>query len=188
MLCKKELSFSKKCPFEEVYHKNNKILPIDDNSHCLFHSTNLNWKKENNFVEELASYIQFANKDETTKEILFDGCTFVGRSKSKEVRGFLEIQDIVFLKTVNFNDNKFYSETIDFKNNIFTKGIFMHNIEARGLSFKQNTFEGNMQISSSIFQNEFTFIKNTVNASLSSLNNEIIVEPILKSKDTNKKK
>ena len=55
-------TIDKSCPYSEIYHEfNNKIsdinkrkldddLPLDKNGVCLFHSTDLEWKKKNRFI------------------------------------------------------------------------------------------------------------------------------------------
>ena len=170
MNCTKELKFTEKCPFEELYVKNSMHLPIDEQGKCIFHSEETNWKKENNFSEELQKYISFANNDKDLDTIFFNSCVFVSDTPGKY--GSIIIEGLKFLKYVDFSNTSFPTSTT-FKNNHFRKGFYASGMKTDSLWFSNNHFYG-IQIASSHFSNDFTFSNNIIDDVVSFLNTTCI--------------
>lgn len=75
------------CGWESYYNKHiasgrnnaaNSGLPVDENGLCLFHSSDIEWKRQNKYAERLAALITCVDNDEDMEDISFDDFILVG--------------------------------------------------------------------------------------------------------------
>lgn len=156
-----------------------KGLPLDTNGKCLFHSTNIEWKRKNNFFDRFVELFQCLNLLPSSSEIQFNECHFVGlemideHEEDNTIYKF-EITDTIIRKSITFCDSVFYDpihiETCLFKNDITIETCtFKKDVD----SF-DNRFFGEIQIYGNvIFWGNLRFLfRNQVHGKFSVLNTE----------------
>lgn len=151
-----------------------KKIPIDGNGSCIFHSQDVEWKKENNFIYFLFCLFEYLNAHYYEEYTLVD-CLFVGETVDFEIE---KVQNIIFF-TRNFIrtrlsffdctfqcnieiENCILGDTISFSNCKFL-GFFklsearlseftIDNCEFRQkINIHKNEISGNIQIDSCSF-------------------------------------
>ena len=142
-------------------------LPLDDNGKCIFHSEDIQWKQEQNFISHLKNYVSICKenlKKIDLREVHFvseKGKTHIdyidlladaviqeshfhqtilmkGESKKIEINGILNFQECVFYHDVIFDNCQF---AYDFK--------------LENICFKNDFGVLNLQIENSVFEYYF---------------------------------
>lgn len=96
-------------------------LPLDKNGMCLFHSYDLNWKRENEFTKKFKQLVELLDEYDTKQYYDFAEFVFVGDCKSKKNS---EIFEFKLFETVFKKEAKFYG------------AVFIDSVEFNGVTFK----------------------------------------------------
>jgi uncharacterized protein YjbI with pentapeptide repeats len=153
-------SIGKQCPYPELYKKaysKEKLgededaipkLPIDKDGVCIFHSQNVEWKRENDFEGEFLKLISLIDADESHGFYDFVDFIFIGNeriSKQGTDHHILCIANKEFRKMAYFSGSSFIDDIV-FKDVNFTGGA----------SFELTTFANSLSIKNTII-NGVTF-------------------------------
>ncbi|MPL94169.1 hypothetical protein SDC9_40317 [bioreactor metagenome] len=134
-------------------------LPIDEDGFCLFHSRNIEWKRENNFISKFISLIEMINHYEEitsakTKSIKYDfsGFILIG------LNNVIDLSDIHFLKYPDFDNAIFYDSlllnNVDFSQGaLFESAKFKESVEIKNSKFALSTTFNN-----AVFEDSFSCI------------------------------
>lgn len=172
------------CPCPDIYKKAHSIalngaeegsalkLPIDNHGACIFHSQDIEWKRQNDFKGQFLRLLQLLNAYETHDFYDFAEFRFVGnelRTKPDSNHYALCIKDITIPKHVYFTGaffvDTFELEGINFESGAdFNEAIFANNFKIKnsrisGLSFisaqfKQQVLFSNVDsLSYTLFEN-----------------------------------
>lgn len=130
------------CPYTEWYRElnNKKIsnhqdsnsqleLPLDSTGVCLFHSHDLNWKREKQFTKKFLQLVQLL--DEYSSKEYYDFCEFVFVGEQLESKKNSESYIFKLVKTVFMKEAKFAGA-------VFTEAVKFHNVEFKSYC----SFEG----------------------------------------------
>lgn len=139
-----------KCPYTKLYrefkNKNNSKfkksdfpleLPLDSTGVCLFHSHDLNWKREKHFTKRFLQLVQLLDEYSSKDYYDFEEFVFVGEELESEKNSksfILKLVDTVFKKEAKFAGS------------LFTDPVQFHNIEfKRYCSFGGATFKDTLE-------------------------------------------
>ncbi len=156
-----------KCPYTDFY-KNIPLgnLPIDKKGKCIFHSTDIEWKQVNNFLQKLLELISLLKETEDIYN--FAEFVFIGEKKIKGENGLL-LENLTFDKKIMF-DGAVFIHRFELKNIVFkgmadftyidTKAPFSVNLCTflESCDFSYSTFKEIIRIESSTFKNAMLFI------------------------------
>ncbi len=123
-----------KCPYTQMYRE----LPLDRSGVCLFHSNDLNWKRENKFTTKFLQLVQLLDEHSNKDYYDFSEFVFVGKplksNKNSEPCVF-KLLETVFRKEAKFLGALFtdpvellnvkFKNGANFKGAIFKKGLEM---------------------------------------------------------------
>jgi len=163
-------SSKNQCPNFKYF---NNQLPLDQESFCIFHSNNVEWKRKNNFFKYFLDLIELTNKANEKynfrefklignlnknkyilkifkrsfhQELDFQGATFLDKC---------EFDDIVFEEGANFEGVTFIEDFL-IENTTFSTGVIFN----KSVFYKKNTFS-NVNFNSYVFFNDVKFIGNS---------------------------
>ncbi len=171
-------------------------IPIDKFDRCIFHSEDLKWKKNNNFVtlfRELLSHIYNVN----LSSFGFYDFIFVGENLNLdyEVENILYFKKLLSKTLLTFYDCQFYCEVVleqcvfkdalNIVNCNFMKQVLLNSCTFyneldifNNCSFKkklgiynQNTFNNNVQIADTVFNDDLEINNNQIYGTLRINNN-----------------
>lgn len=143
------------CPYPNIYKKARSIalngaekgsapkLPIDNQGACIFHSRDIEWKRQNDFEGHFLKLLHMLNADETHDFYNFAEFIFVGnelRTKPDSTHYALSIKDITIPKRVYFT-RAFFVDTFEIERVNFENGA----------TFDETTFASNLKIKDSRF-------------------------------------
>lgn len=143
-------------------------LPIDEDGFCIFHSKNIEWKREQGFFNKFLDIISVLNshavnrreKKERRKFFDFSGFTLIGNDNIIDFTE-LKFQEYPKFKNAIFIDKLLFSNTVFVNGCQFEKSVFKNNVEIKHTKFLDvATFEG------AIFENKFDCIDTTFDASV----------------------
>jgi len=160
----------KKCPYPDLYSdlkikeiikENNYDLdiPLDNNGICLFHSNDLEWKAQNNFVPKFLNLIKLLDACGDCNKTRYDFAEFVFVGKIKIENISLERSN--FSGAV-FNDRFELSNTtlksIDFIDTLFKRGATIKKVAfLESVRFQGSIFEQGSSLEEVIFHAESFF-------------------------------
>lgn len=144
----------KRCPYSDLYEKvfsissqtdsSNITLPIDSHGACIFHSQDLEWKRQNDFKGHFIKLVQLLNADKEQSSYDFSEFRFVGnelKTKPDSKHLSLHIKDLIFNKQAYFIGASFMDafelEGVVFKDGAnFSESTFVHNLKVSNSSFR----------------------------------------------------
>lgn len=149
----------------EKYDVVNSALPVDTNGVCLFHSSDIEWKRNNNFVERLTALIDWAGHDVDMEDISFDdfvlvgNCTLVNTAWEKHDykldstnKHILYFQNVRCRKNIVFHNAKFLDPLI-IENGFFKADLIIdHCVFEDSISLNRLSIEANLYIQESEFK------------------------------------
>ena len=129
-------------------HDNVNSLPIDEDGYCIFHSINIDWKKENNFNQRFLDLLTILNHQANI------------RKNNKEKRGTFNFEAFVFVgnnNIIDFSELEFIENTY-FKNAVFNEKLLLNNTTLKnGCQFDNTKFNNNVEINNTNFNDTATF-------------------------------
>lgn len=143
-----------KCPVPDLYARapgptsgeTPPALPVDASGECIFHSRDVDWKRDNDFVGHFARLVQLLNADTTAKHFDFAEFVLVGAGPDRVLR----IAETVFLKQAYFPaalflnsvqlDRVGFPEGANFQGAVFVGGLTISNAQFGGLDFGRVEF------------------------------------------------
>lgn len=135
-----------------------KKLPLDSNQLCIFHSKNLQWKRETNFHGYLLAFINLCEKDSRIESIDILNITLVGNiNKSIDLsnRSFtkpLQIKFCIFEDFLDFR-NSIFQNLVDFHKSIFNASAHFNKSK-----FYNRTGINNCTFNKPVYFNDSEFI------------------------------
>lgn len=169
-----------KCPYTQMYHE----LPLDRNGVCLFHSNDLNWKRENQFTTKFLQLVQLLDEHSNIAYYDFSEFVFVGKplksTKNSEPWVF-KFSETVFRKEATFLGALFtdpvellnvkFKNGANFKGAIFKKGLEMQKCSVGSSTFDEAVFEKNVYFEDTHFSGTYTtFVCSVFNKSAKFVN------------------
>src|SRR5437868_107516 len=118
----KQRAMGERCPYPELYEKVGAMatstpemeptlaLLIDDGGTCIFHSHQVEWKRENDFKGKFLQLLQLLDTDKTSRVYNFAEFVFVGSevaTKKESPEYLLHFADTVFGKQAYFTGASF---------------------------------------------------------------------------------
>jgi uncharacterized protein YjbI with pentapeptide repeats len=154
-----------RCPYPALYESRSTtlpdarngaerpVLPIDSDGMCIFHSRQIEWKRENNFNEKFRELLRLL--DESEQRYDFVEFAFVGdevRGKGAKQENVLRVTDRVFRRSLDFEGASFH-DSVEFHGVTFEQGVgfrwatFFHDLEfsrvrSRNFDFIAAQFNG----------------------------------------------
>lgn len=136
-----ELNQEEKCQLNSRF--GNEILPLDEEGKCIFHSHNVDWKKEHHFTHWLKKLNDTFGVNERNDLREF---YFVSTS------GKTVIDYISHLENANLDRSVFHDEVfVENNNNIVGSLEFFHCVFQKGISFAHCTFTSTVKFINPIF-------------------------------------
>lgn len=149
---------SKRCPYPELYAKMGASsaagdgappdLPVDQTGVCIFHSTAVAWKRENDFKNRFLRLVELLNANQALKSFDFSEFVLVGAEIATPAgarQHVLGIEDATFLREANFTKATFvdgftlervnFKQGADFREATFTSDLRVTQTQFNGLSF-----------------------------------------------------
>ena len=163
------------------------VIPIDDKGLCVFHSENVTWKTEYNFILHLEKVINYFEEEPLQKNIFLEDVIFTGNTESL-------FSNKEFKKNINFNRSQFKEDFVikssAFKNLSFDSVIFDKDVSLSGLSIKSIRFDdvcfkSRLSIVGSDFSKEFFMINSLFNGGISISNSNFLSNSFFQSIKTN---
>lgn len=159
-MCKKYPN-KNKCSYEEWFdgiENNNDHLPIDQSGICLFHSTDIAWKRNEKFSLWMNRYLEDCLQSSKVSMIQFNDTTFVKDVNEKEI----DLTKRIFSKSVKFEYCDFidivsfsfsnFEKNVDFRNCNFNTSSFFRDITCLGNAFwNECKFEGSAYYNNAVF-------------------------------------
>lgn len=123
-------------------------LPLDEEGFCIFHSSNLEWKNENNFSKRFLDLLKVLNQQASKRKI------------NKERRGTFDFSGFIFSgkdNVINFSELQFL-ENPKFRNAIFNEKLLLSNTHfVNGCQFENANFYKNVEIRNTKFSDTAFF-------------------------------
>lgn len=177
-----------KCPYTQLYRqlqneKKSELkkidsrleLPMDNNGICLFHSHDLNWKRENKFTEKFLQLVQLLDDYNPGQYYDFSEFLFVGettRSKKNSESYAFKLSETVFRKEARFNGAVFTDpmelDKVSFKNGAnfsyatFKDSLIIQKCSIGSSNFDRAVFEKNATFKDSYFPGSYTIFTDSV--------------------------
>ena len=125
-------------------------LPLDNQGVCIFHSTDIEWKRENYFFERFIDICFYLNNSSSETEIRFNDVQFVGIKPNDTLddtgKPYIELSNLIINKDILVYDSTFH-DTINIERCIFKKGISIEtSVFKNGVTLSNNTFKGDFEI------------------------------------------
>jgi len=174
-MCKYEYYNRKKgntlCIYPKFYEDLKKInlsdidlpLPIDEDGYCIFHSSNIEWKKDNNFTKYFLDLLRILNQQA------------IKRKENKESRGTFDFSGFKFVwddEIIDFSELQFL-ENAKFNNAVFYEKFLLNNTTfINGCQFETSQFYKNVEIKNSTFSDTAIFEKSIFNEGFSCINSK----------------
>lgn len=173
------------CGWESYYNEHiasgrnnaaNSGLPVDENGLCLFHSSDIEWKRQNKFAERLATLITCVDNDEDMEDISFDDFILVGNDtldretwEKHDYKLDSPNEHILYLhgatcrKNLVFHNARFHDPVIIEKGIFKTDLIIDHCLFEESISIDRLTIGADLYIDGSEFKRHFVWVgKNRV--------------------------
>lgn len=154
---------------------NNKLcLPHDSTGECIFHSCDLEWKRENNFTDWLNKLIFFLdNYDNENDEIILDDVIFVGNSllekqdskhtirTDSENELYCFMFEKMFCKKSIILNNAQFEDIIILERCLLKNDLILQNcLFSKGISIERFTIGGDLHIYDCHFQKRMVISDN----------------------------
>src|SRR5215213_2294950 len=152
-------SMGERCPYVQFYDRirlkelpptacGATVFPVDDHGKCVFHSQDLDWKRQNDFTGKFLQLVQLLDMHDAERYYDFTEFVFLGndfRTKDGFGENTLRITNTTFRKQAYFTAALFLDpvelEGIDFQDGasfnqaIFKRDLRFANSSIRGLDF-----------------------------------------------------
>lgn len=189
----KPAAVDKRCPYPAIYERLSqsvmaggtggsagRVLPIDADGACLFHSKNLAWKVESDLAEQFLRLVALLEADEASKYHDFTEFTFVGGDvrdpKRPDVRVLrlagTTLQKDVFFSGASFVDsvefNALKSQNLTFCETVFGGDVIAQDdCQFQHIDFTRARFAGLVTFGHVDFMQSVSFARATFTASTS---------------------
>ena len=211
-MCNHEYSYAKKCPYPQLFEKWSekrdiareliskkhkeayKIFPElfldfdltlkkDNVGKCLFHSEDLPWKRENQFIRHFRELVDILNWDDDINDRLkmdFEDFVFVGNDPMSWGNSdfVCRLNDLIFEKYANFQNATFvdyayfskvrFESHTYFRNSVFQGGckfeedsLFLGSVNFQSCTFKDYCYFRNVVFQKSAYFENAAFLNNT---------------------------
>ena len=119
-------------------------FPIDSSDCCIFHSTDIEWKKENNFSKWFLKFFNKIRKDSGVDSYDFRKFIFVPKAGEERLNVFnekmIDFRKFVFDKETFFNNCVFEGYT-NFSGSTFCREAYFEGAKFRSVDFADSTFD-----------------------------------------------
>ncbi len=119
-------------------------FPIDSSGYCIFHSTDIEWKQENNFSKWFLKFFNKVRKDSGLDSYDFRKFIFVSKAGEERLNVFneemIDFRRFVFDKEVFFSNSVFEGYT-NFSGSIFNREAYFEGAKFRSVDFAGSSFD-----------------------------------------------
>lgn len=174
------------CFFYKIHFIKEKAL-LDNQSFCIFHSEDEEWKNENNFIHHLEELISYFEAEPLQETIILDSIIFIG-----VLDGIFSNQE--FKKNISFKQSQFIEDLkiesttfkdLNFELAIFNKKVAFSNVSIKKATFDKAHFKSNTNLRDCNFYLDFFMLKTMFSGGLSIVNSSFRSKSFFESIKTN---
>ena len=161
------LSFYKDIVIDEVFDLKFIDLPLDTFGKCIYHSTELTWKRKNHFFERLSELLIVLDTHKSQENIHFKDFHFVGL-ETNEIQ--LEIQSLeTFSSEIENIDHRYL---LEFARKIVKKEVLIYDcVFHDAINLERCFFKGGFLLENCVFKKDVIAIGNVFKDDLTILDN-----------------